>query len=167
MNVDQLITDIIKREGAVYTNDPSDKGGPTKFGITQATLAASRGHAVSPDDVKNLTEVEARAIYTKRYVNAAHFNLIADEKVRAELVDFGVNSGPELAVTHLQQVLGVTADGDLGPKTLTAANAMEGRALLNKLAVNRLLFLLSLGLNNATQLKYVRGWANRAVSFIE
>lgn len=167
MNVDQLITDIIAREGKVYTNDPSDKGGPTKFGITQATLAAYRGHAVTPDDVKNLQESEARQIYKDRYVNAAHFDQIKDEKVRAELVDFGVNSGPQTAVKHLQEVLGVTVDGALGPKSLAAANAFEGRALLNKLAVNRLLFLLNLGLNNSSQLKYVRGWANRAVSFIE
>ena len=33
-----LINEIINREGRKFTNLPADKGGPTKFGITQKTL---------------------------------------------------------------------------------------------------------------------------------
>ena len=33
MTVDQMIDDILRREGG-YVNHPADKGGPTKYGIT-------------------------------------------------------------------------------------------------------------------------------------
>ena len=66
--VDQIIADVIKREGSKYTNDPTDRGGPTKYGITLRTLQAwrrSQGQTrkLQPHDVKILTREEAVAIY--------------------------------------------------------------------------------------------------------
>ena len=40
MNIDQLIDDVIGREGG-YSDHPADKGGPTKWGITEAVAAFS------------------------------------------------------------------------------------------------------------------------------
>ena len=34
--------------------------------------------------------------------------------------DFGVNAGPGRAAKYLQQLIGVTADGGIGPNTLAA-----------------------------------------------
>ena len=52
---------LIGTEGTKYTNRPNDRGGETKFGISKNA---------NPDvDVKNLTEEEARKIYTERYWN--------------------------------------------------------------------------------------------------
>lgn len=48
-------------EGKVYTNDPNDRGGETKYGISKRA---------NPDvDVKNLTEDQAKKIYEERYWN--------------------------------------------------------------------------------------------------
>ena len=38
-NVDALIDELIEREGG-YVNHPADKGGPTRFGITEAVARA-------------------------------------------------------------------------------------------------------------------------------
>ena len=39
--VSEMIERVLIREGRdTYTNDPSDAGGPTKWGITQGALAA-------------------------------------------------------------------------------------------------------------------------------
>ena len=35
MNIDQYLEDLIKREGG-YVNNPADRGGATKYGITEA-----------------------------------------------------------------------------------------------------------------------------------
>ena len=43
MDVDQLIDAVIDREGG-YVDHPADKGGPTRFGITQA-VARAHGYA--------------------------------------------------------------------------------------------------------------------------
>lgn len=35
MNIEQYLEELIKREGG-YVNNPADRGGATKYGITQA-----------------------------------------------------------------------------------------------------------------------------------
>ncbi len=35
MNIEQYLDELIKREGG-YVNNPADRGGATKYGITQA-----------------------------------------------------------------------------------------------------------------------------------
>ncbi len=52
----RIIDAILEREGDTYTNHPKDRGGPTKYGITRATLSAWRGVSVTAKDVKALTE---------------------------------------------------------------------------------------------------------------
>ena len=67
MTDEDYITLTIEREGgAAYTNRGDDRGGPTKYGITQGMLARARGHEVAAADVEALTEAEARTIYREK-----------------------------------------------------------------------------------------------------
>src|SRR5262245_28219558 len=86
-----IIDDILRREGG-YVNNPADRGGPTNFGITQATLADWRGHAVSADDVKNMSRDEAEKIYEARYV-APFARFSGSAKLMALCVDSAVQHG--------------------------------------------------------------------------
>ena len=38
MRTETIIEHIIQVEGHAYTNNPADRGGPTKYGITQRTF---------------------------------------------------------------------------------------------------------------------------------
>src|SRR3990172_7566648 len=52
MTTDAMISWVIEREGgAKFTDDPADRGGATKFGITAATLGRARRQP-SPADVE-------------------------------------------------------------------------------------------------------------------
>jgi lysozyme family protein len=150
MQVSNLITEILKVEGwPKYTNDPADSGGPTKGGITLATLADYRKHRVTAEDVKNLTEEEARSIYLEKYWIKPKFDQVAiiDVQVAEELADTGVNMGPGTAVKFLQRILtgfnnqqklypDLKVDGQLGTVTLNALQSYlthrgkEGKAVL-------------------------------------
>ena len=69
---DRLIEELIEREGG-YVNHPSDKGGPTRFGITEPV---ARAHGYS-GPMALLPRDEAAAIYRRLYWLRPRFDEIA------------------------------------------------------------------------------------------
>lgn len=136
MNVDELIDDLIEREGD-YVNHPADRGGPTRFGITEA-VARAHGHTGA---MAELPREEAAAIYRRLYWLRPKFDLVSERcpRVAAELFDTGANMGPAVAATFLQRSLtalnrggkdypDLVPDGRVGPTTLGALDAfLEAR----------------------------------------
>lgn len=160
--IDNLITHVIEREGG-YVNHAADRGGPTNWGITQGTLTAWRGHPVSAADVQALTQDEARKIYRANYFRGLED--VTDPKVLEFLFDYAVNSGTSRAVTALQKVLGVTADGAWGPKSKAALAAVDQAKLYWPLVCERLDFYLRIIGRDPSQAVFAAGWANRIVPF--
>lgn len=168
MTVDAIIDGILAREGGgTYTNAPSDHGGPTKYGVTQAALAAYRMAPATPEDVQALTEAEARAIYRRDFFVRPGFDKVPDPATQVLLMDWGVNSGPGIAIRALQRLLGVPNDGVLGPQTLLALSGLDAAKLYRRLAAARVRFIGDLLHNDPSQLVYARGWLNRAADFVE
>ena len=131
MDVDALIDELIEREGD-YINHPADKGGPTRFGVTEA-VARAHGYAGA---MAELPREEAAAIYRRLYWLRPKFDQIAARcpRVAAELFDTGANMGPAVAATFLQRALtalnragqdypDLVPDGRVGPVTLAALDA--------------------------------------------
>jgi lysozyme family protein len=165
MTVDHLIDGILEREGG-YVNNPADRGGPTKFGITAATLAEWRrlGRPATAAEVKAMKVEEARAIYTWRYIEP--FANIPFDELRAQLIDYGVNSGVDAAKRALQRVLRVPVDGIIGPRTLAALLAQDWRFVNDALVAARVKHFLTIAEDDPTQRQFLFGWMRRAVSFI-
>ena len=131
MDVDGLIDALIEREGGFVTN-AADRGGPTRFGITEA-VARANGYRGA---MRQLPREEAAAIYRRLYWLRPHFDEVAQRSARvaAELFDTGVNMGPAVAATFLQRALtalnrngtdypDLVPDGRIGPRTLEALDA--------------------------------------------
>lgn len=154
-NLAPSLTMIFGSEGG-YTNDPADSGGPTKFGITVATLAAWRKAPQTADDVKALTLDEAQAILATEYAAPIRFDDLP-AGVDYCVLDFAVNSGPATAAKHLQSIVGATVDGAIGAKTLAGVQSMECTELIDMLCDNRLTFMRSLS-NWQT---FGKGWTAR------
>lgn len=174
---DDLISRIIVLEGgATYTNRPTDRGGPTKYGITLAELAKHRGRAVTslqPADVAALEEPEARDIIWQHYLVEPGIVLITDPTLRFALVDFTVLFGPDDSIPTLQRLVGTRPDGRLGPLTAAAANGQEARHLVNELAIERVRLHAARVVQDLLlrgqvlgQAEYLRGWLNRATGFV-
>jgi lysozyme family protein len=166
MDNKQQIDAIVKREGDVFTNDPKDRGGPTKFGITQATLSWHLGRLATIEDVKNLDLATAKLIYEKRYILGPGFDKLPPGVLQSNLVDFGVMSGPQLATMHLQEVLGVPADGILGPQSLAALGTADLVAVNKQLVQRRCLMAARLCKKDPNQLRFLIGWMTRFFSFL-
>lgn len=162
-----IVDHILKSEGwPKYGNDPNDRGGPTKGGITLGTLQDFRGRAVGVEELQNLTEAEAREIYEWRYIVTPKFDQIADDLLRLQVVDAGVLSGPGRAVQWLQEAAGVAIDAALGPRTLAAVAAQPAHAVALRFAAARIAGLARIVSRDPSQSKFVLGWMNRATSFL-
>ena len=164
--IDDMIRGIVNREGG-FSNVKGDKGGPTKYGITQATLSAWRHKQVSVDDVKNLTLDEAFQIYKKQYVDDPGFLKISDEALAEQLVDAGVNHYPTQAIKMLQEAIGVSADGVLGSQTLNKVASMDRVVVYIKFMAIRLRYYAHILQRDSTQYKFAAGWMNRCAMMIE
>lgn len=161
-----IIDAIIEREGG-YVDHPNDKGGPTKFGITTATLSAYRDAPVDATDVERMTIDEARAMYRRDYIVRPGFDKVADDSLRALLVDWGVNSGPAAAIRGLQRALKVAPDGVLGPLTLLALPHLDARKVYAKVIAARMRFVAGILQHEESQRVFAAGWINRLAEFIE
>lgn len=129
--IDQLIEDVIEREGG-YVDHPADRGGPTRWGITEA-VARRQGYM---DDMRHLPQSDAAAIYKRLYWIAPAFDKIAEvaPNLAAALFDTGINMGTGTATGFLQRALNalnrnardyadLTVDRRVGPATLLALAA--------------------------------------------
>jgi lysozyme family protein len=166
MNTESLLDDILRREGG-FVDHPADRGGPTNFGITQATLAVWRERAVSAEEVRTLSADEARAIYRELYLRGPGFDRIECDALRALLLDCAVNHGTGRAARWLQQAAGVTVDGRVGPVTLAAVNRQDGAQLYRAVLAERCRFYGRLITRDPSQAVFAAGWASRVAEFIE
>lgn len=155
--------------GSKETNDPSDSGGRTKYGISEK----AHPEAWADGDV---TEQEATRIYQKEYLDACGISTIPDTSLTHQVANFGITSGPETSVRILQQLLHVTVDGKIGPKTVASIRAYPSGVLFGQqvsgLAMLNLAFRDAITLYYITQakkypknLKYILGWVSRLQEF--
>ncbi|MHA6723359.1 glycoside hydrolase family 108 protein [Sphingomonas sp. RS2018] len=131
MDITTLIDDVIGREGG-YSDHPADRGGPTRWGVTERV---ARAHGYS-GDMRQFPRATAVSIYRRMYWLRPSYDRIANHAslVAAELFDTGVNMGPAVATGFLQRALNalnrgqsdfadVAQDGKIGPATLAALTA--------------------------------------------
>src|SRR5688500_7220555 len=99
MITDQSIIDMILRhEGGRFTDDPTDAGGPTRWGITIPVLSQFLGRKATKADIIALTMDTASRIYRMLFV--APFSRLPDP-LRVNVIDMGVNAGQKRAVILL------------------------------------------------------------------
>lgn len=165
--IDDLIKDLLVVEGG-YVNNPDDKGGPTNFGITQATLAHWRGHSVSADDVEDMKEEEAFDIYESEYwIKPRICDLGLSPALEGMVFDAGVNHGVSRSVKFLQEAMGLTADGIIGRITIVTAKGANPVELAAGFMAERVEYYGAIISNNHSQAQFALGWARRCKTFIK
>ena len=144
---DAAVGFVLRHEGG-YVNDPEDAGGETNWGISRRAY---------PDlPIALLTREEAVEIYRRDYWQAARCDDLPGQ-VALLVFDAAVNQGPDAAVRMLQEELGVSVDGDLGPLTLAAATSRNHDDLaLGYCARRAMRYATTAGLD-----RYGRGWYRR------
>ena len=155
---------ILEHEGG-YVNDPDDKGGATKHGVTIATWRAygydkNGDGRIDEKDVKLVTEEDAERIMRRNFWNTWQADQIKSQSIANLLVDWVWASG-KYGITIPQQMLGVKADGKVGSKTLAALNAQNPEKFFKKLKERREAYILNISKPGTTNNKYRNGWLAR------
>ncbi len=156
-SIEKLLQDILLKEGGL-SDDPDDKGGLTKFGISQKAFPSL--------DIASLTPERAKQIYYERYVIAPRIHLLPTP-LQALLTDYAVNSGPGVAIKALQRVLRITEDGMIGNETLKALVNADLRKVTNGVVRERVMMLGRIVVKAPKQVKFLSGWLKRALSFLQ
>jgi lysozyme family protein len=157
-NFDTCLDHILLSEGG-FVNHPKDPGGMTNLGCTKATWEMFVGHSVSEKDMRNLTKDDVRPLYKRKYWDKVSGDLLPAGLDYA-VFDAAINSGPGRAAKWLQELVGVTADGSIGPGTLAAVAAFSPSELISQYNDKRLQFLEAL----PTFAVFGKGWSNRVSS---
>lgn len=182
--VDVLLPFILKWEGG-FANDPADAGGATNMGVTLATWR-NVGYDKDGDgdiDVKDLKLLSVTDV--RNCVLKPHFwdrwnaDRIQSQKVANILVDWVWGSGKH-GIVIPQRLLGVTDDGIVGEKTLSAVNFADPDQLFDAIFKARVKFFKDITntsvrnyekkigrkateteLMKHTNKRFLKGWLNR------
>lgn len=154
-NFDSCLAFVLREEGG-FVDDPLDPGGATNLGITLNELSTWRHTAVTKQDVQTLTQDEAAAIYRANYWNVIQGDALPSG---IELMGFdaGVNLGTPRSARFLQQIVGASVDGHIGPVTIAATAAANAGNVIDQLAAARTTFYHSLPTFN----HFGAGWLGR------
>ncbi|NIX76907.1 glycoside hydrolase family 108 protein [Microvirga terricola] len=155
---DEALAVVLTHEGG-FVQHRLDPGGATNFGITRETLSRARGCPASVEDVRDLAQAEAGAIYRRFY-----WDVIRGEElplgIALAVFDAAVNSGPGRAVRLFQEALAVPVDGLIGPLTVKAAGKADPAETIRAFTRARLGFLARLAIWPV----FGRGWRRRVLA---
>lgn len=153
----QAINKTLKHEGGdTFTYDATDRGGATKYGISQKAY---------PDvDIQNLTEIQAKEIYQRDYWNRVRGDDINSQTVAENIFDACVNMGVGGGSKLVQTSLGIDpADGIIGSQSLQVINSADEELFLAKFALAKMRRYAELCTADSSQKKYLLGWLNRTL----
>ena len=157
MNFDEAFHHLLGHEGG-YVNHPDDPGGETNWGVTKV-VARQHGYEGL---IKDMPVAVAKAVYRKSYWDAVQADNLPPA-IRYAVFDAAVNSGVGTSVRWLQQSVGATPDGVLGPKTLAALQEVNPDGLLRRMLARRLRAM--------TDMKgwpsFSAGWTRRVATLLE
>lgn len=149
-----LAVTLIHEGGWVDHKD--DPGGATMMGVTLARFQQHVGGYASKADLRAITDDQLQAIYRTYWAEVRGDDLPAGMDLVA--FDAAVNSGASRGARWLQEALGVSADGKVGPNTVRAARmATSVSAVIDRACDRRMSFLKGL----KTWPTFGRGWASR------
>ncbi len=157
--------ELILVEGG-YNHDPFDRGGETKYGISQRTY---------PDlNIKNLTLEGAKDIYRRDYWDALRLDQVESDTISHEMFDTAVNMGVGTAAECAQKAANLLSPGSLkvdcifGPKSVAVINQIATRsvyALFKMMNGYQFMEYVDIIENRPKQVHWIKGWMKRIQDF--
>lgn len=180
-----IIADKIGVEGN-YVNNKDDRGGATKYGVTQRTADGYRADLMRlfkwSGDVKDFTIDMAFYVYDKEFWAKMRLDDVIKRcpQLADKMFDIGINTGWNTAAQWLQTILNVmnlkkkyypdlAVDGNLGPVSIAALDAcVKARGakltywtILKGLICKQGSFYIDISAKREDNETFTVGWMNR------
>ena len=164
-----IIPFIKKAEGG-WVNNPNDPGGETNVGITYKVWQTMFG----PTHNRFMTMADADwdAIFKEYYWNEMCGDTIASQRIADIVVDWVWNSGKHNPEMYVQDILihsfgqNIAEDGDFGPASVAAINAVDEEKLWNDIVAKRLWYYDQLVTLRPSNAQFLQGWKNRVNNLV-
>lgn len=179
---DDAFDTTLGHEGG-FADHPADHGGATNRGFSLAYLKSlgdedrdgyldgdlDHDSDVDVDDVRKITEPEARRLALREFWERYRCGEIEDRLVAAKFFDLIFNMRPGTAGLVLQRALRatlrpVTEDGVVGSQTIEAVNAADPRCVLIAMRSEAAAVYRMIAAADPTQRAFLAGWLSRAYS---
>ena len=179
-NFETAITILLKHEGG-FVNNVHDAGGITNYGVSLRFLKDhpelgdfDHDGDVDADDIKNMSEDDAKNVYKTCWWDKFNYGLINDQTIATKTFDYSVNMGAKRAHIILQTALNtafnlnLTCDGSLGKMSFSAINNIisddDKQQFISAYSDATWEFYKKLITNNPDYEEFRNGWKNRAYS---
>lgn len=159
-NFDKSINLMLGLEGG-KSDEGTDRGGRTNYGITQFTYNAwNKKHKLPKRDVFKITPEIAKQIYKEEYWNLIKGDQLPKNVANA-ILSMALTDGPQDSVKFVQKMLGVEpVSGVMGPITMAKIweKSKTGDAEFAKAILNKQIDRYQKDEQAST---YGKGWTNR------
>jgi len=118
-NFNETMKLMLNLEGG-KTDEKSDRGGRTNFGITQRTYNDwAKQNKIKSSDVFKISKTRALKIYRKLFWGVIKGDQLPHNVAKA-MMSMALTDGPQDSIKFVQRLLNVEQTGFMGPKTLAA-----------------------------------------------
>ncbi len=147
-----------------WADDPDDLGGQTMVGVTMATYeeyCRRKGYPKpTTGRLMDLSYNDWKSILKMLYWDRWNADEIRSQSIAEIVCDFVWASGVH-GIKVPQDLVGVTPDGIVGPKTLAAVNSRNPRELFDQIKIARFDFIEDICRKRPANNKFKQGWMNR------
>ncbi|MEM9717039.1 MAG: glycosyl hydrolase 108 family protein [Pseudomonadota bacterium] len=164
---------LLGHEGG-FVNDPVDRGGATKYGITISTWRTYSkdlfGIEASVETLRQITPQMAARIFDVGYWQPSKAGHLDDIELAQLHSDTAYLAGPGTAARILQRAINrsggkVDVDGAIGSKTLDELRLIDRRVIYEAYKTERWAHHARDIEKNPAQARFRNGWRNRLDSF--
>ncbi len=156
---------VLKEEGG-YVDHPDDPGGATNWGISLRFLKNLFGRGdldrdgdIDASDIRAMTREDAMEFYHEEFWFPAKLDRLP-LFLAISIFDAAVNQGRGRAIKWLQEILGVKADGVIGPVTLQRLQKSDPTKLFFSFVLKRFVAYQQTKNFNI----FGDGWTNRIIN---
>lgn len=182
MSTFELAIPIVLKHEGIFSDNPNDPGGATKYGVSLRWLKSLGDNDgvlqgdldwdgdVDINDIKNMTLAQATELYRVQWWDKYRYGLIKDQALATKVFDAAVNMGEVQAHKLLQRACWsidgygqIEDDGILGKKTLDFINTSTP-PVISPYKSEIAGFYRALVALKPSRGEFINGWLRRAYS---